>query len=184
MNIRPFAFPTPVFIIGTYDENGNPNVMNAAWGGICNSIPPCINISVRKERLTYQNLMSSNCFTINLPSEQYAKEADYFGIASGSKENKFEKTKLTPIKGEKVNAPYISEFPIAIECEVKEIFELDSHVQFIGDIKNIIADEECFDENGKLDIQKAHLIAYDPSSSTYYKIGDKVGKAFSIGKEI
>ena len=83
---RPFVYPTPVFVVGTYDKDGRPNVMTAAWGGICCSKPPCVTISLRKATYTYGNIMENRCFTISIPSQEYLKEVDYFGIASGKKE--------------------------------------------------------------------------------------------------
>lgn len=100
-------------VIGTYDQNGKPNVMTAAWGGICCSKPPCVAIAVQKIRYTYTNLEVHNAFTICVPSVQHLKEVDYFGIASGKKTDKFAASGLTPTKSNIVDAPYVEEFPLA-----------------------------------------------------------------------
>lgn len=112
---KTIVYPTPVFIIGTYDKNGKPNAMNAAWGGISCSIPPCVSISLREATYTHGNIKDKGAFTVNIPSEKYIKEADYFGMASGKNENKFDVTSLTAVKSEKVDAPYIEEFPLVLE---------------------------------------------------------------------
>src|SRR5210317_1559457 len=109
---KTMIFPTPVWCVGSYDANGNPNVMTIAWGGICCSKPPCVTISLRKATYTYGNIMDRQAYTLNVPSDQYVQEADYFGIASGRNCNKFEQTGLTPVKSELIDAPYVGEFPM------------------------------------------------------------------------
>ena len=106
---KTIAFPTPTWVVGTYDMNGKPNVMTAAWGGICCSNPPCISVSLRKATYSYAGIVENKAFTVSIPSEDYVKEADYFGIASGRDENKFESTSLTPVRSELVPAPYMGE---------------------------------------------------------------------------
>ena len=93
-----FAPTTPVWVVGTYDPEGKPNVMTAAWGGICCSKPPCIYVSLRKATYTYGNLLERKAFTISFPSQEYVKEVDYFGLVSGKDNDKFSATKLTPVK--------------------------------------------------------------------------------------
>ena len=103
---------TPVWVVGTYDDEGKPNVMTAAWGGVCCSKPPCIYVSLRKATYTYGNIMERKSFTVSIPSEAYTKEADYFGITSGKTVDKFSATGLTPVKSDLVDAPYVKEFPL------------------------------------------------------------------------
>lgn len=181
---KTIVFPTPVFIIGSYCEDGRANAMNAAWGGICSSNPPCIAVSVRKQRCTYDNIMRTKAFTVNIPSEEYIKEADYFGIVSGHKADKFEATGLTPVKGDKVDAPYIKEFPLNIECKVIDVHQIGEHTQFIGEILDIKVDGDCVDERGLPDIVKVKPMIYDTAASAYNAIGKMLEKAFSIGKEV
>ncbi|MCK9152286.1 flavin reductase family protein [Methanobacterium alcaliphilum] len=175
------VYPTPVFIIGTYDENNKPNAMNAAWGGISCSVPPCVSISLREATYTHGNILNKKAFTVNIPSEKYIKEADYFGIASGKNEDKFEATGLTPIKSEKVDAPYIDEFPFVLECELVNVTELGLHTHFTGEIKDIKVDENLL-KDGKPDINQIKPMLYDPSFRTYHGIGKLLGKAFLEGK--
>src|SRR5512135_1988263 len=100
---------TPVWVVGTYNREGKPNVMTAAWAGICCSKPPCVYVSLRKATYTYGNLIERKAFTISFPSEAYVKEADYFGLVSGRDFNKFSETSLTPVKSDLVDAPYVGE---------------------------------------------------------------------------
>lgn len=179
---KTIVYPTPVFIVGTYDKAGRPNVMAAAWGGICCSNPPCVTVSLRKATYTYGSLMDQRCFTVSIPSQDYVKEADYFGIASGRDEDKFSTTGLTPIRSELVNAPYVKEFPFALECKLIHTFEIGLHTQFIGEILDIKADEAMLMENMLPDIEKVKPILYAPEHRKYYGLGEFLGKAFSIGK--
>ncbi|HEY3423923.1 MAG TPA: flavin reductase family protein, partial [Negativicutes bacterium] len=111
-----FAMPSPVWVVGTYGENGEPNIMTAAWGSICCSVPPCVAVSLQKVRASYDNILKHKAFTISVPSQEHLVEADYVGIDSGKKVDKFSTTKLTPVRSELVNAPYVQEFPLVLEC--------------------------------------------------------------------
>ncbi|MBI5459708.1 flavin reductase family protein [Methanobacterium sp.] len=176
------TYPTPVFVVGTYDSEGKPNVMTAAWGGICCSVPPCIAISLRESTHTYQSILDSKAFTISIPSEDHVKEADYFGIASGKDVDKFQATGLTPVKSEVVNAPYVGEFPFVLECELLQSVKIGLHTQFIGEIKDVKVDEPLI-EDGSL-IEKIKPLIYSPDNLSYYGVGKRVGKAFSVGRQI
>ncbi len=181
---RALIVPTPVWVVGTYDQKGKPNVMTAAWGGICCSKPPCVAIAVQKIRYTYTNLKERNAFTICVPSVQHAKETDYFGITSGKKSDKFAATGLTPTKSNIVDAPYVEEFPLALECKLIHSLELGLHTLFIGEVLDIKADKDILGEKGLPDMHKFKPIIYNPEIRTYYAVGEYLGKAFSIGKEI
>lgn len=180
---KTIVYPTPVFIVGTYDKDGKPNAMNAAWGGISCSVPPCVSISLREATYTHGNIKEREAFTINIPSEDYIKEADYFGIFSGRDKDKFEATNLTPVKSEIVDAPYISEFPLILECKLVQITELGLHTHFTGEILDVKVDER-FLKDGSPDIEKIRPFLYDPSFRAYYGIGNRLGGAFSVGKDI
>lgn len=177
------AFPTPVYIVGTYNEEGIPNAMNVAWAGVCSSVPPCMMIAVRKSRYTYDNIMKTGEFTINIPDVDHVKEADYFGLVSGKAGNKFETEglNLTVKKAENVNAPVIEEFPMALECKCIETVDVGEHHVIVGEIINVAVEESCLDEKGKIDITKVKPMAYDPAANSYNAIGDKVADAFSVG---
>jgi flavin reductase (DIM6/NTAB) family NADH-FMN oxidoreductase RutF len=181
---RTQIYPTPVLVVGTYDNEGNPNVMTAAWGGICCSSPPCVAISLRKATYSYGNLMLKKAFTINIPSENYVKEADYFGIASGNKEDKFAKTGLSAVKSDIVDAPYIREFPITLECKVIHVIELGLHTQFIGQIMDVKMDETIQEKGEQPIIEQIKPLIFAPDSRNYYGVGKQIAPAFSIGNEI
>ena len=108
LGAKTLLYPTPVLVVGTYDKAGTPNAAVVAWGGICCSTPPCVAISLRKATYSYGNIVERKAFTISIPSESHARDADYFGMASGRNGNKFVATGLTPIKSELVDAPYVS----------------------------------------------------------------------------
>ena len=184
LGVKTLAFPTPVWVVGTYDNEGKPNVMTIAWGGICCSKPQSVNISLRKTTYSYNNIIEKKAFTINIPSENYAKEADYFGIATGSKTDKFADTGLTPVKSDLVDAPYVEEFPLILECKMTHSFEIGTHTQFIGEIADVKADESVLGEKGLPEIDKVLPILFAPVIRTYSGVGKPLGQAFSIGKEI
>jgi flavin reductase (DIM6/NTAB) family NADH-FMN oxidoreductase RutF len=180
---RAFVLPTPVWVVGTYDKEGKPNVMTAAWGGICCSKPPCICISLRKATYTYGNIMDRKAYTVNVRSETHAKEADYFGMVSGRDVDKFAASGLTASKSELVDAPYVKEFPLVLECKVIHTHEIGLHTQFVGEIMDVKADETVFEETGFPDIERVKPIVYCPEVRQYYGIGDPIGQAYSLGKK-
>lgn len=184
LGAKTIVYPTPVLIVGTYDKAGKPNAMNVAWGGLCCSNPPSVAISLRKATYTYGNIVERKAFTVNIPSEAYIKEADYFGIVSGGKEDKFAATKLTPVKSDLVDAPYINEFPLVLECKLTHTVEIGLHTQFIGQILDVKVEESVLGESGAIDIEKLHPFFYAPEIRAYYGVGKYLGKAFSVGKQI
>ena len=184
LGAKTIVYPTPVFIVGTYDQEGKANVMCAAWGGIACSVPPCIAVSLRKATYSYGCIVENQAFTISIPSEDYVKEADYFGMVSGRDEDKFSTTGLTPVKSDLVNAPYIQEFPLVIECKLLHTFELGLHTQFIGEIMDVKVDEDLLEEGKIPAIDKVKPILFAPENRAYHGIGEYLGEAFSIGREI
>ena len=184
LGAKTIVFPTPVFIVGSYDKDGRPNMMSVAWGGICSSNPASVAISVRPERHTYANIVESRAFTISIPSVKHIREADYVGIYSGKDGDKFEATGLTPVKGDVVNAPYVAEFPLVLECSLAQTVEIGVHTQFIGTIKDVKADEDVLNENGVPDPAKIQPFAFSPTDTGSYALGDNIGQAFAIGKEL
>lgn len=182
LGAKTIVFPTPVFIVGTYDKAGKPNAMAVAWGGICCSDPPCVSIALREATYTYGNIMYRKAFTVNIPSEKCIKEADYLGLASGRREDKFAAAKLTPVKSELVDAPYIKEFPFILECTVIQTIKIGLHTQFIGEIKDIKAEDTVLTKDGTPDIEKIKPIIFNPANRAYYGIGKYLADAFSVGK--
>jgi len=184
LGAKSLLYPAPVFVVGTYDKYGKPNVMTASWGGLCCSIPPCVAVSLRKVTYSYGNIMDKKAFTINIPSVNSVKQADYFGLVSGKDTDKFAAAGLTPVKSDIVDAPYVKEFPLNLECSVLHVVEVGQHIQFIGEIKDIKADQSVLDEQGHLNIKRVKPLLFAPGDRTYYGVGELLGKAFSAGKEI
>jgi flavin reductase (DIM6/NTAB) family NADH-FMN oxidoreductase RutF len=184
LGAKTIVYPTPIFVVGTYDKQGKPNVMTASWGGLCCSSPPCVAVALRKTTYTYGNVVKRKAFTINIPSEKYIKEADFFGLVSGEKNDKFAATGLAPVKSDLVDAPYVREFPFVLECKLIHKIDVGLHTQFIGEIVDVKAEESMLNEKGSLDIEKVKPFLFAPESRTYYGVGQYLGKAFSIGKEI
>lgn len=156
--------------------------MTIAWGGICCSEPPCVSISLRKATYTYGNIIERKAFTLSVPSQKQAACADYFGMASGRTENKFEKAGITPVKATLVDAPYPEEFTMALECELMKHHELGLHTLFVGKILDVKVDEAVLNDKGEPDINKVDPFVFTPFSGGYYSIGSFVGKGFSIGR--
>ncbi len=177
--------PHPVMLIGTYGADGKPNLMNAAWGGISSSNPPCVSVSLREATLTYHNILHSKAFTVGIPSRKYVKAADYVGLVSGREHDKFKETGLTPLKSEKINAPLAAELPYSLECRLFQQHKLGLHTIFIGEIMGILADEDVLGPKGFPDIEKTQAILYGGfEGNHYYAIGENLGAAFSIGKNL
>jgi flavin reductase (DIM6/NTAB) family NADH-FMN oxidoreductase RutF len=178
---RPLVYPTPVLVIGTYDADGAPNVMTAAWGGVCCSDPPSVAVAVRRQRHTFAALTERKAFTVSIPPERYIAEADFVGMVSGRRENKWEKTGLTPVRSDLVDAPYVGEFPLVLECTVSHAVDLGTHTLFIGRILDTKIDADCLKPDGSPDVAKIRPCLFAPATDTYYSFGEILGKAFSIG---
>jgi flavin reductase (DIM6/NTAB) family NADH-FMN oxidoreductase RutF len=173
--------PAPVWLVGTYDAGGRPNVMAASWTGICCSRPPCVAVALRKATYTYGSLMARKAFTLSIPSEAQVKIADYVGLASGRTVDKFAQAGLTVVRSERVDAPYAAEFPVVMECQVLHTLEIGSHTQFIGEILDVKIDEDALDEHGAPLMDKLKPFAY---LDGYRGMGAYLGDAHSIGKDI
>ncbi len=174
--VNPFLAPQPVLIIGTYDENGNPNAMNAAWGGMCAANEVMIDIGAH---LTTDNIMKTKAFTISIADGKHVAACDYVGVVSGkATPDKMKKAGFTVTKSEFVNAPVINELPLALECELKEVLPGG---KYIGEIKNVSIDENALGADGNADFAKLDVIVFDPINHGYYRLGDKVGNAFKDG---
>ncbi len=171
-------YPLPVLLIGTYDAEGKANIMTASWGGIINSVPPMLSVSVRKERHTFAALMENQEFSISIPQVAKVQEADYCGIYSNSNSDKIADLGLTAVKSELINAPIFEEFPVVLLCKVSQTMDLGSHILFASEILDFQVEESVLTE-GKADIEKIDPLLYDTISKTYYSLGKKVKKAFS-----
>ncbi len=174
---KPYVYPMPVLIVGTYDENGVPDAMNAAWGCITDMNEISISMSNHK---TTENLAKTGAFTVSFATEDTVVAGDYVGIESASRvPDKFAKAGFHATKSGYVNAPLIDELPMALECKVKS-FE---NGILVGEIVNVSADESVLTD-GQIDPAKLKPITYDPVNNTYIALGRTVGKAFEDGKAL
>ena len=174
--VKPWVFPQPVLIIGTYDKDGNANAMNAAWGGTYDMDKVVIALSEHK---TTANLRLNKAFTLSFGTKKTVVACDYVGVVSQNKEpNKIEKAGLTPVKSSKVNAPLFEEFPLTMECEV-ESFDEEQGI-LIGKVKNVSVDESII-TNGKVDSSKIEAIVFDPVNAKYRVVSEAVADAFKVG---
>ena len=171
--------PEGVFIIGTYDENGTPNAMNAAWG--MQSDMGEITLMLSKHKTT-ENFEKTGAFTISMATADYVAACDYVGISSGNKtEDKFARAGFTAIKSSHVNAPIINELSVCLECKVKS-FDHESCI-LKGEIVNVSVDESVLTD-GKVDVSKVKPITFDPFNNAYHVVGEKVGEAWKSGKSL
>ena len=180
LGAKAILYPMPVLIIGSYDKNGVPDAMNAAWGGISEETQ--ISICVSEDHKTTANILSRKAFTVSIADAENVIAADYVGVVSGNNEpDKIKKAGWTAVKSENVDAPLFNELPLALECKLIS-YDEDS-CRLVGEIVNVCADERILTD-GKVDLSKFSPITYDPVNHDYLNLGDKVGKAFSDGLKL
>lgn len=175
-----WLYPMPVLIVGSYDKNGVPNAMNAAWGGIYDE--HLVVVSLADEHKTTENIKQTGAFTLSFATAKMVVACDYVGIVSANDEpNKLAKAGFHAVKSAYVNAPIIEELPVTVECRLAK-FNEDGIC--IGEIVNVSADESVLDENGRIDAKKLDPVVFDGATYAYWSLGEKVGNAFSDGKKI
>ena len=180
LGVVPAVLPMPVLMVASYDENGTVQVMNAAWGMICDMDK--IILFIGEGKRTWLNIKESKAFTVALADEAHMDVADFFGIASGNRmDDKFERTGYHAVKSDKVHAPIIEEFPVVMECELLEFLHTDYVDGIVGKIVNVKAEEAVLSENGKVDPAKLHALMFDQFQNGYYATGAKVGQAWNAG---
>ena len=175
--------PVPVVMVSSGSKDGKANIMTVAWAGTVNSEPPMVSVSIRKNRYSHKLISETGEFIINLVSKSLCKACDYCGVRGGENEDKFKSCGLTPVKAEGLEYAYaIKEAPVSISCVVKSVTELGSHDMFIGEIKSVTADSYPLDQNGKLCLENARLVAYNHGE--YYLLGEKLGFfGYSVAQE-
>ena len=180
---NPWILPQPVLIIGTYDKEGKPNAMNAAWGGQWDMHEIMISLG---SHATTDNLAANPEFTVTFATAETMVASDYVGIASGRNTlDKMQRTGWTAEKAPNVNAPVFVDFPMTLECRVKQkIDESETGYYLIAEIVNILCDEKFLTDDGNPDVEKMSIITYNPVNHTYIQLGKVVGKAFSDGKQL
>ena len=178
---KAICYPMPVFIIGTYNADGTPNAMNAAWGGISEADE--ISVCISEEHKTTANILARKAFTVSMATVEQMVACDYVGIVSGNNvANKLEKTGWHTTKSEFVDAPVIDELPMTLECNL--VSYDPATCRLVGKIVNVSADEAVLGEDGRIDPDKLHPITFDPIHSAYRKLGEKVGNAFRDGNQL
>lgn len=184
-NFKPKAWmlPQPVLIIGTYNADGTPNAMNAAWGGQWDADEIMISMGAHA---TTDNLNRCGDFTVAFATADTLPAADYVGLVSARRNpGKIERTGWKSRKGENVDAPVFDCFPMTMECRIKEkLYESETGYYIIAEILNILCDEAYLAEDGKPDVEKMRLITFDPVHNGYIALGSRVGNAFSDGKAL
>ncbi len=177
---KPLSYPQPVWIIATYDENGVPNAMNAAWGGI--SEEKEISVCLSPGHKTCLNFAKTGAFTVSMADAAHVAACDYVGISTGNKtEDKFARAGFTATKSELVNAPIINELAVCLECRVVS-YDTESCI-LRGEIVNVSVDESAMTD-GKVDVAKVAPICFDPFNRAYHVLGEKVGDAWGSGKPL
>lgn len=177
---KTWLYPMPVLIIGTYDEFGKPNAMNAAWGGIYDT--NLVMICLSHDHKTTENIKKTGAFTLSFATESTVVPCDYVGIVSGNDvPDKFERAGFNATKSEFVNAPIIDELPMTLECK---LLKFNEDGICIGEILNVSACEQILDEKGRIDTLKLNPITYDSSAHGYFTLGKRVGNAFEEGKKL
>jgi len=183
LGVKPYLFPMPTYMIGTYNDDNTVDEMMMAWGGICAMDMVALNLEA--EHKTVANLEARKAFTLAVPGVDTLKESDFFGIASANNmADKFERSGLHAVKSSVVDAPVITEYPLTLECEVVEMQEQPYGLRVLGKIVNVIADEKILNEKGKIDVAKINAFVFDQVQHGYYAIGEQVGKAWKSGVEL
>lgn len=181
LKAKAYIYPLPVLIVGTYDENGTPDAMNAAWGTVCDTAQVCICLSATHK--TVKNLLKTKAFTVSIADSKNVVPADYVGVVSANNvPEKLAKTGWHVTKSEFVNAPVIEELPLVLECKLVS-YDMQTEM-CVGEVVNVSADENILDEKGKIDLTKFKPICYDCDTHGYYTLGEKVGQAFSDGLKL
>lgn len=177
---KSWLYPMPVLIVAAYDEQGIPNAMNAAWGGMFTD--EHIGICISEGHKTTKNILATKAFTVSMATVEQLAPCDYVGIVSGNREpNKFSKAGFTALRSEVVNAPIIEQLPMTLECEMVSYDKESNHL--VGCIVNVSADEKILTD-GKIDLGKLRPITYDPINHHYIALGEVAGNAFFDGKKL
>ena len=175
---KPYTYPQPVLIIASYDENGTPDAMNAAWGGISDDTQ--ISMCLSAGHKTVKNILKRKAFTVSMADAAHVAACDYVGLVSANDvPDKLEKAGFHTTRSELVDAPFIDELPMTLECRLVSYDE--ESCRMVGEIVNVSAEESVLDENGKIDPGKLQPITFDPVNNAYLKLGEKVGNAFRDG---
>jgi flavin reductase (DIM6/NTAB) family NADH-FMN oxidoreductase RutF len=182
LNPQTLTCIAPTVLVGTMVD-GKPNFMTVAWCGVVNSEPPMVSVSIRPSRYTLKGIQTKE-FSVNIPSADLVKEADYCGIVSGSKVDKVNVCKFNIFYGKLKNAPLIEQCPVNLACKVEHILELGTHQLIIGSVEETYISETCLTD-GKPDIRKINPIIFTMAlPAEYFAFGKSLGKGYTTGKEL
>jgi len=180
LGAKPYLFPMPTYMIGTYNEDNTVDVMMMAWGGICAEDMVALNLEA--DHKTVANIRARGAFTLAIPGTDTMEESDFFGIASANKvADKFERSGLHAVKSERVDAPIIEEYPVTLECTVERMEDEPYGLRVLGRIVNVLADEAVLDERGRIDAGKLNAFIFDQMRNGYYAVGEQIGQAWHSG---
>lgn len=183
LGVKPYLFPMPTYMIGTYNKDNTVDVMMMAWGGICAENMVALNLE--EAHKTVANLKERKAFTLAVPGTDTLKQSDFLGIASANNTaDKFERTGLHAVKSQKVDAPVITEYPLTLECEVAAMQNQPYGLRVLGKIINVIASEKILDDSGKIAAAKLQAFVFDQMQNGYYAVGQKIGQAWHSGAEL
>ena len=178
--VKPWLFPMPTYMIGTYNEDDSVDLMMMAWGGICAENMVALNLE--EDHKTVENLRKRGAFTLAIPGQDTLVESDYLGLVSGNKvPDKFARTGLHASKSGRVDAPLIAEYPVTLECKVVEMQQQPYGLRVLGEIVNVTADEKVLDEKGRIDCGKIRAFLFDQMRNDYYAVGEVCGMAWHSG---
>ena len=178
--VKPWLFPMPTYMIGTYNEDDSVDLMMMAWGGICAENMVALNLE--EDHKTVENLRKRGAFTLAVPGEDTLVPSDYLGLVSGNQvPDKFAHTGLHASRSSRVDAPVVAEYPVTLECRVVEMQEQPYGLRVLGEIVNVMADERVLDDLGRIDCGKIHAFLFDQMRNDYYSVGDVCGKAWHSG---
>ena len=181
---KTMLYPTPVCLVGSTDPEGRPNIMTVAWAGICCSKPPCVAVSLREATYSYGNIQARQAFTISIPSEDQVRAADFAGIATGRDQDKFAALGWTAVASDLVDAPYVQECPLVLECKVIHTVPIGLHTQFIGQVLDVKADAGVLDDKDRISVELLRPFSFAPEARNYYRTGTILGPAFSVGRKL
>lgn len=184
LGARTLILPAPVWIICSYDSSGRPNAMTASWAGICSSDPASVTVSLRESRYSFDGIIARKAFTVNIPSTRFAAEAAFFGTVSGRDIDKFRATGLTAVASGLVDAPYIGEFPLVVECRLSGTYNVGSHVMLIGEIVDVKADKSVLDGRGMPAMDKVDPFVFATGNGSFYSIGESLGSVSELSDKI
>jgi len=183
LGASPMIIPMPAVLVATYDDDGTPNAMTAAWTSACCHTPPCVGVAVRDSRKTFANIHARRAFTVNIASADMAVDVDYLGIVSGHQApDKLARIGFATERAAVVDAPIIARCPINVECRLLHAISLGTHTWFVGEVVEVQADERVVTAEGVVELDALDPLIYATSVGEYRGIGRTLGRAYRIGK--